>query len=262
MEKKKNRIVIKYGGHAQEDASLNRTFCNDLAELGNEMEYVIVHGGGPQIAENLRRLNIRSQFKDGLRITDDATLAVVESVLCGTVNKKIVRDLARRGIAALGISGIDGAMIKAEVRNPELGRVGGITEVDATVVERLLQAGFLPVIAPLGVDENYMPLNINADTAAGAIAGAMRADYFVLVSDVPGVLDGSKKLLPHLTWPEIEKYLSDQVITEGMIPKVRACHNALKSGCKKALILDGRVAGSLKKFLVEGEPLGTIIEIN
>lgn len=259
MKPEKEKIVIKYGGHAMEDMELNRIFCRDLAELADDRDFIVVHGGGPQIAENLRRLDIPSRFREGLRVTDDATLEVVEAALCGTVNKKVVRDLLREGLSALGISGIDGAFIRADIICPELGRVGEVRKVDAALPLKLLRAGFLPVIAPLGIDENFQPLNINADTAAGAIAGALRADYFVLVSDVPGVLDGKGQLLPKLSWAEIEDLRGRGVISGGMIPKVLACHHALKNGCEKALILDGRKQGSLKKFLENGEPLGTVI---
>lgn len=256
---KKEKIVVKYGGHAMEDEELNRIFCRDLAELAPGRDFIIVHGGGPQIAENLRRLNIPSQFRDGLRVTDEATLEVVEASLCGTVNKRVTRDLLRAGVLALGISGIDGAFIKASIKNPGLGRVGEAREVDAAALLKLLDAGFLPVIAPLGIDENFQPLNINADTAAGAIAGALQADYFVLVSDVPGVLDANSQLLPKLSWSEIEDLRERGVISGGMIPKVLSCRHALEKGCKKALILDGRKQGSLKRFLDHGEPLGTVI---
>lgn len=256
---KKAKIVIKFGGHAMENADLNRIFCRDLAELAADRDFIVVHGGGPQIAENLKRLGIPSQFRDGLRVTDEATLEVVEAALCGTVNKQVTRDLLREGLPALGISGIDCAFIKAKIISPDLGRVGEVEEVKASVPLKLLEAGFLPVIAPLGVDENFQPLNINADTAAGAIAGALRADYFVLVSDVPGVLDANGELLPKLSLSEIEDLRRRGVISGGMIPKVLACLNALEKGCEKALILDGRKQGSLKNFLENGEPFGTVI---
>ncbi len=172
-----------------------------------------------------------------------------------------VRDFLRAGLPAAGISGMDGKLLQGKIKNPALGYVGGITSVNPAIVNVLLESGFLPVIAPLALDPDCHPLNVNADTSAGAIAGALEADFFVLISDVPGVLDGDGKLLGRLDWPEIENLRAKGVITGGMIPKTQCCRTALDGGCKKAIILDGRAESGLKKFLLDGEPLGTVIEL-
>lgn len=256
------RVVIKYGGHALDDPELNRAFCQNLALLRDQaMEFVVVHGGGPQIGKLLGDLGIESHFQDGLRVTDEQTLKVVEMVLCGEVNKRIVRDFLRAGLPAAGISGMDGALLRAAIKNPALGYVGEITAVNPQIVNSLLGGGFLPVIAPLALGPDFHPLNVNADTSAGAMAGALEADCFVLISDVPGVLDGEGKLLGSPDWQEIEALRASGVIGGGMIPKVECCRTALAAGCKKAIILDGRAESSLKKFLLDGEPLGTVIRL-
>lgn len=253
-------VVIKYGGHAMDKPELSRAFAEDLALLaGRGFRLVVVHGGGPQISGLLGRLNIESRFEKGLRVTDAATMEVVEMVLCGQVNKAVVSDLAARGVAAAGISGRDGGLFLARQKNAALGLVGEIVRVDAKLPRCLLDAGFVPVVAPVASGPCGEALNINADTAAGALAGALDAEYFVLISDVPGVLDGEKKLLPRLDGAEIAALRAAGVISGGMIPKVESCLGALAAGCGRALILDGREPGSLRRFLLEGEPLGTVI---
>ncbi len=262
MDANKTRVVIKFGGHALDDPELNSAFCQNLVFLRDQaMEFVIVHGGGPQIGKLLDKLGVESRFEDGLRVTDEETLKVVEMVLCGKVNKRIVRDFLRAGLPAAGISGMDGKLLQGKIKNPALGYVGEITSVNPAIVNVLLESGFLPVIAPLALDPDCHPLNVNADTSAGAIAGALEADFFVLISDVPGVLDGDGKLLGRLDWPEIENLRAKGVVTGGMIPKTQCCRTALDDGYKKAIILDGRAESSLKKFLLDGEPLGTVIEL-
>lgn len=262
MAENKVRVVIKFGGHAMEDPKLNQAFCENLNFLRDKaMEFAIVHGGGPQIGKLLKQLGIESRFQDGLRVTDERTLKVVEMVLCGEVNKSLVRDFLEAGLPAVGISGMDANTLKAVVKNPDLGFVGEIESVNPALLDCLLKNKFLPVIAPLALDKDNHPLNINADTSAGAIAGSLQSDYFILISDVPGVLNMDGKLVPRLDRNEIEKLLGSGVITGGMIPKVEACMTALAAGCKKAIILDGRAEASLKKFLLDGEPLGTVIEL-
>lgn len=262
MNAKTKRVVIKFGGHAMDDSRLNQAFCENLVFLRNKgMDFAIVHGGGPQIGKLLKKLGIESHFKDGLRVTDEDVLKVVELVLCGEVNKALVRDFLNFGLPAVGISGMDGEILKAKIKNPDLGYVGEIVSVNPALPECLLKNDFLPVIAPLALGKNNHPLNVNADTSAGAIAGALQAGYFILISDVPGVLDEAGELIPRLEWNEIEKLLESGVISGGMIPKVEACRTALSSGCKKAIILDGRAEASLKRFLLDGEPLGTVIEL-
>lgn len=255
-------VVIKYGGHAMDDVALRETFIADVADLFQDgIRFVIVHGGGPMINMMLERLQIKSEFSRGLRITSDAVLEVVEMVLCGKVNKAVVRWLATAGISAAGISGEDGNLFEARPKEASLGHVGEITKVNPALVENLLSGGFVPVVAPLALDAGKQLLNVNADTAAGALAGAMKADFFILVSDVPGILDKEGQLFSYLTENAIADLCKTQTISGGMLPKTEACIHALHCGCKSALILDGRQKGSLKKFLLENAPLGTTINL-
>lgn len=253
-------VVIKYGGHAMDKADLSEAFASDLALLaGQGMRFVVTHGGGPQISALLSRLHIESRFVDGLRVTDEATMAAVEMVLCGQVNKAVVSAFARRGVRAAGVSGRDGNLLRARLKNPALGLVGEVEAVDPALPRCLLDAGFVPVVAPVASGPEGEALNINADTAAGALAGALKAEYFVLISDVPGVLDARGRLIPGLNRAEIETLRKDGVITGGMIPKVESCLNALEAGCGRALILDGRAPSSLRRYLLDDAPLGTVI---
>ncbi|SCM72514.1 acetylglutamate kinase [Desulfovibrio sp. 86] len=253
-------VVIKYGGHAMDKPELCTAFATDLAQLSaQDMGFVVVHGGGPQISALLTRLNIESRFENGLRVTDEATMAAVEMVLCGQVNKAVVASFAAHGARAAGISGRDGNLLRAVVKNPALGLVGEVEAVDPALVLCLLQGGFVPVVAPVANGPDGHALNINADTAAGALAGALAADYFVLISDVPGVLDAEGRLITALTRAEIEKLRAEGVITGGMIPKVESCLHALDAGCQRALILDGRSPSSLRRYLLDDASLGTVV---
>ena len=253
-------VVIKFGGHAMDKEALCAAFAEDLAFLSAEgTRCVVVHGGGPQISALLERLHIESRFENGLRVTDKATMQAVEMVLCGQVNKDVVRRFAAHGVRAAGISGRDGGLLLASVQQPALGRVGEVDKVDPALVECLLAGGFVPVVAPVASDASGQPLNINADTAAGALAGALHADYFVLISDVPGVLDGKKRLIPTLDRARSQSLMDEGVICGGMIPKVGSCLHALDAGCRRALILDGREPGSLRRYLYEDAPLGTVV---
>lgn len=254
-------VVVKYGGHAMEDPALRGPFADGLARLAaSGMRLVVVHGGGPQISALLKRLNIESRFENGLRVTDDATMEVVEMVLCGQVNKAVSTLFQRHGARAVGISGKDAGLFQARVLNPALGHVGEVHTVNTGVVGALLDAGYLPVVAPVAMGSEGASLNINADTAAGVMAGALQAEYFVLVSDVPGVLDADKQLIPSLNRADIALLKEQGVIHGGMIPKVDACLNALDAGCRRALILDGRAESSLERYLLQGAPLGTVVE--
>ncbi len=254
-------VVIKYGGHAMDDPALREPFAQSLVELAsNGVRLVLVHGGGPQINSLLTRLEIQSHFVDGLRATDAATIEAVEMVLCGQVNKAVVTLIQEAGGSAVGICGKDARLFEANILRPELGFVGHVHSVNTAVIHCLVDGGFIPVIAPVAIGAQGESLNINADTAAGALAGALQAEYFVLVSDVPGVLDADKKLLPSLRQQDIDRLKTQGTIYGGMIPKVDACIHALKAGCKKSLILDGRAQSSLKRYLLENAPLGTVIE--
>ncbi len=253
-------VVIKYGGHAMDKPELCTAFATDLAQLSaQDMGFVVVHGGGPQISALLKRLNIESRFENGLRVTDEATMAAVEMVLCGQVNKAVVASFAAHGARAAGISGRDGNLLRAVVKNPALGLVGEVEAVDPALILCLLEGDFVPVVAPVANGPDGQALNINADTAAGALAGALAADYFILISDVPGVLDAEGRLITSLTRAEIEKLRAEGVITGGMIPKVESCLHALDAGCQRALILDGRSPSSLRRYLLDDAPLGTVV---
>ena len=266
-------VVVKYGGHAMGDERLAETFGADIALLKQVgVNPVVVHGGGPQINDMLKRLAITSTFVDGLRVTDAAMVEVVEMVLAGTVNKQVAGLINRAGALAVGICGKDGGLIRARkltrtVRDPDsnieraldLGFVGEPEHVDVRVIHALTGAGLIPVIAPVGVDAQGQTYNINADTVAGAVAGALGATRLLMLTDVPGVLDRDKRLIPDLSIADVHRAIADGVITGGMIPKVENCVDAVQRGVKGAVILDGRQphACLLELFIERG--LGTLI---
>jgi acetylglutamate kinase len=247
-------IVIKYGGHAMKDEALRKSFALNIQLLRYiGVNPVIVHGGGPQIGNMLKQLNITSEFRQGLRVTDDATMDVVEMVLVGKVNKEIVNLINTQGGRAVGLSGKDGRLIWAQKLEmaveradapPEiidLGKVGEVVAVDTTVITSLQAANFVPVIAPVGVDEEGNTYNINADSVASAVAVAVGAKKLILLTDVPGVLDKKGDLISSMTLHQAVNALEQGVVTGGMIPKIKCCMEAVDGGVTKAHILDGRV---------------------
>ena len=247
-------IVIKYGGHAMKDEALRKSFALNIQLLRYiGVNPVIVHGGGPQIGNMLKQLNITSEFRQGLRVTDDATMDVVEMVLVGKVNKEIVNLINTQGGRAVGLSGKDGRMIWAQKLEmaveradapPEiidLGKVGEVVAVDTSVISSLQAANFIPVIAPVGVDEEGNTYNINADSVASAVAVAVGAKKLILLTDVPGVLDKKGELISSMTLHQAVHALEQGVVTGGMIPKIKCCLEAVDGGVAKAHILDGRV---------------------
>ena len=266
-------VVVKYGGHAMGEQHLAENFGRDIALLKQVgVNPVVVHGGGPQINAMLKRLAIQSTFIDGLRVTDAAMVEVVEMVLAGTVNKHVAGLINQAGALAVGICGKDGGLIRARklrrtVRDPDsriereldLGFVGEPAEIDVRVIHALTGAGLIPVIAPVGWGEDGQTYNINADTVAGAVAGALGAKRLLMLTDVPGVLDADKKLLPELTIGDVDRLCASGVITGGMIPKVETCVAAVRGGVKAAVILDGKLphACLLEMFLQGG--IGTLI---
>ena len=266
-------IVIKYGGHAMGEEHLANMFGRDIALLKQVgMNPVVVHGGGPQINAMLKRLAITSTFVDGLRVTDGAMVEVVEMVLSGSVNKQIAGLINQAGALAVGISGRDGGLIRAKklartMRDPgseiesvlDLGFVGEPAYVDTRVIHALTGAGLIPVIAPVGTGEDGQTYNINADTAAGAIAGALNANRLLMLTDVPGVLDKSNNLLTEIAVGNIPGLIEDGTISGGMIPKVLTCIEAIKQGVKGATILDGRVPHALLLELFTEGGIGTLI---
>ncbi|HCU70120.1 MAG TPA: acetylglutamate kinase, partial [Desulfomicrobium sp.] len=247
-------IVIKYGGHAMKDEALRRSFALNIQLLRYiGVNPVIVHGGGPQIGNMLKQLGIQSEFRQGLRVTDDATMDVVEMVLVGKVNKEIVNLINTQGGRAVGLSGKDGRLIWAQKLEmaveradapPEiidLGKVGEVVAVDTSVITSLQAANFVPVIAPVGVDEDGNTYNINADSVASAVAVAVGAKKLILLTDVAGVLDKNGELISSMTLHQAAHALEQGVVTGGMIPKIKCCLEAVDGGVSKAHILDGRV---------------------
>ncbi|XID90988.1 acetylglutamate kinase [Paenibacillaceae bacterium WGS1546] len=252
----KQRFVMKCGGSTL--AALPEAFFEDLRELQEGgVEPVIVHGGGPAINETLGKLGIESRFANGLRVTDEATLDVVEMVLAGRINKEIVRKLQRSGARSVGLSGTDGRLIETRpVANAdEVGLVGEVVGVNAGLIEGVIGLGYVPVIAPIGIDEAGQRYNINADTAAGAVASALGVDTMIVVTDVPGILrevDGRKTTLPQVTFAEIEEMIAGGGIYGGMIPKVRAAMSCLHGKVKEVRIVDGAAERVLSRALQEG----------
>jgi acetylglutamate kinase len=261
-------FVIKYGGSAMADASLQESFVRDVVLMKYVgMNPIVVHGGGPQIDDTLRGLGITPRKVEGLRVTDDRTMEVVEMVLAGRVNKQIVSLLGRQGGRAVGLSGIDDGLLLARKAPPvqtkngpvDTGRVGEIVEVRPAVITALVSAGFIPVIAPLGVDKQGQSLNINADTAAGELAAALKAEKLMLMTDTAGVCDRDGKLLQSLTAASIAGLRETEVITGGMIPKVECALAALSGGVAKVHVLDGRVEHAILLEIFTDRGVGTEI---
>lgn len=264
-------FVIKYGGHAMVDASLADGFARDIVLMKYVgLNPIVVHGGGPQIDETLNRLNIKSDRIDGLRVTDDATMEVVEMVLSGKVNQSIVSLIGRHGGRAVGLSGVDDSFLIGEKipgRNKQgepvdIGRVGDIIQVRAEVLHTLVSSTFIPVIAPLAIDRDGRTLNVNADTVAGSIAGAMNAEKLVLMTDTQGVCDKDMKLIPELTRSEIEELRAQGVISGGMIPKVECALRALSEGARKCHIIDGRIQHAVLLEIFTDTGIGTEISLS
>ncbi len=254
-------IVIKYGGHAMTDEDLRASFAVDVVLLKYiGLKPVIVHGGGPQIERTLGRLGIPSSFVKGLRVTDDATMEVVEMVLGGSVNREIVEMIQRGGGQAIGLTGNDGRMLLVR-RREGLGRVGEVVAVDPAPIKAASEAGFIPVIAPIGVDAHGETHNVNADEAAGAIARSLRAEKFILLTDVEGVRDASGRLIGQLTEPEVKKLVDEGTIEGGMIPKVECCLEALRGGVARAHIVDGRILHAILLEIFTDGGVGTLLTL-
>jgi acetylglutamate kinase len=266
-------FVIKYGGHAMGDPELADLFARDVVLLKQVgINPIIVHGGGPQIGRMLERLKIQSSFVDGLRITDQATVEVVEMVLAGSINKEIVTAINRAGGRAIGLCGKDANLIRAKrlqrtKKDPEsaieqvldLGFVGEPESVDANLLHFLADSDVIPVIAPIGFGTGGETFNINADTAAGAVASAVKAARFMLLTDVAGVLDNEKKLIPEMTRARAETMVRDGTISGGMIPKVETCLDAVRGGVEAAIILDGRKPHAVLLEIFTERGAGTLI---
>jgi acetylglutamate kinase len=266
-------VVVKYGGHAMGEEEMAKSFARDIVLMEQTaINPVVVHGGGPQIGGMLKRLGIKSEFADGLRVTDAATIEVVEMVLAGSINKQIVGFINAAGGKAVGLSGKDGDMVKARkvsrsIADPgsniekvvDLGFVGEPERVDTMVLDQILGRDLIPVLAPLATSADGTTYNVNADTFAGAIAGALKAKRLLLLTDVPGVLDKSKNLIHQLTADEARRLIADGTISGGMIPKVETCLYALEQGVEGVVILDGRVPHAVLLELLTDHGAGTLM---
>ncbi len=266
-------VVVKYGGHAMGDEATARRFARDMVLLEQSgVNPVVVHGGGPQIGAMLKKLGIQSQFSNGLRVTDKPTIEIVEMVLCGSINKQIVGFINAEGGRAIGLCGKDGNMVtatKLELTGEagdsdgdhgiDLGFVGEPSLVDTTVLDQVLGRELIPVLAPVAQGGDGATYNVNADTFAGAIAGALKAKRLLLLTDVPGVLDKNKTLIKELSVDAIRELIADGTITGGMIPKVETCIYALEQGVEGVVILDGKVPHSVLLELLTDHGAGTLI---
>ena len=269
-------VVGKYGGHAMGDEATARSFARDMVMLEQSgVNPVVVHGGGPQIGAMLKKLGIESHFANGLRVTDKPTIEIVEMVLCGSINKQIVGFINAEGGRAIGLCGKDGNMVTATKYGMpadadaggghgvdvavDLGFVGEPSKVDTTVLDQVLGRELIPVLAPVAQGADGATYNVNADTFAGAIAGALKAKRLLLLTDVPGVLDKDKKLIKELSVDAIRELIADGTITGGMIPKVETCIYALEQGVEGVVILDGKVRHSVLLELLTDHGAGTLI---
>ena len=266
-------VVVKYGGHAMGEEDLAKSFARDIVLMEQTaINPVVVHGGGPQIGEMLKRLGIKSEFAAGLRVTDAATIEIVEMVLAGSINKQIVGFINGAGGKAVGLCGKDGNMVIARkatrsIVDPDshiekivdLGFVGEPEKVDTTVLNQILGRDLIPVLAPLAISSDGITYNVNADTFAGAIAGALKAKRLLLLTDVPGVLDKSKNLIKELTTNEARRLIADGTISGGMIPKVETCIYALDAGVEGVVILDGKVPHAVLLELLTDHGAGTLM---
>ncbi len=256
-------VVIKYGGSAMSDTELQGSFAVDVVLLKSiGLRPVVVHGGGPQIGATLERLGKRSSFVDGLRITDDETMEVVEMVLGGKINREIVDLIQQRGGRAVGLTGSDGGMIRVTQRvapDRDLGRVGQIVEIDPAPVVAVIDADFVPVIAPIGVDGSGVTHNVNADEAAGAIAVALRAEKLILLTDVEGIRDRDERLIGRLSVDAARKLISEGTIRDGMIPKVECCIAVLEEGVGSTHVIDGRMLHAILLEIFTDGGVGTLL---
>lgn len=266
-------MVIKYGGNAMSDNQLKSGFAQDVVLMKLVgMNPVIVHGGGPQIAELLKRIGKESEFFEGMRITDSETMDIVEMVLGGQVNKDIVNLINKHGGSAVGLTGKDGTLIQArkmvftrnvpEMKAPEIidiGHVGEVASIDTAVINMLIQGNFIPVIAPIGVGEDGQSYNINADLVAGKLAEVLNAEKLIILTNTAGLLDKNGKVLTGLSVSEVNKLIDDKIIHGGMLPKIRSALEAVNSGVKNAHIIDGRVQHAVLLEIFTDRGVGTLI---
>ena len=256
-------VVVKYGGNAMTSEALKQQVMEDIVLLQLiGVKIVLVHGGGPEISELMDKLGKKPVFVDGLRVTDKETVDIVQMVLCGKVNKTLVNMLEKYGGRAMGISGMDGRLIEAKIKDERLGYVGDITKVHIHPVIDLLEKGYIPVISTVGCDKDGNAYNINGDTAAAFIAGALGAERLIMMTDIAGILrdkDDPSTLIPEITIDEAATLYSEGIISGGMIPKVDCCIEAIHKGVKNVIIMDGRVPHSILMELLTDEGAGTMV---
>ena len=256
-------VVVKYGGNAMINEHLKEQVMEDIVLLSLVgVKVVLVHGGGPEINDLMERLGKKAEFVDGLRVTDKETIDIVQMVLAGKVNKSLVNLLGMKGGRAMGLSGMDGKLIEATVKDPRLGYVGKITKVNIDPVIDLLDRGYIPVVSTIGCDAEGCAYNINGDTAAAFIAGALGAERLIMMTDIAGILkdkNDPSSLIPHVTEAEAKALYADGVISGGMIPKVDCCIEAIDRGVKNVIIMDGRVPHSILMEILTDEGAGTMV---
>jgi len=256
-------LVVKYGGNAMINQTLKEQVMEDIVLLHLiGVKVVLVHGGGPEISEMMSKLGKQPQFVDGLRVTDKETVDIVQMVLAGKINKSLVNYLEMKGGKAMGVSGMDGKLIEAKMKDERLGYVGEITNVNIACVNDLLEKGYIPVISTVGCDDQGNVYNINGDTAAARIAGALNAERLIMMTDIAGILkdkDDPSTLIPEVTISQAKKLFTDGVVSGGMIPKVSCCIDAIGHGVKKVIIMDGRVPHSILMEILTDEGAGTMV---
>lgn len=256
-------VVVKYGGNAMINEQLKQQVMEDIVLLWLiGIKIVLVHGGGPEISDLMGRLGKKAEFVDGLRVTDKETADIVQMVLAGKVNKTLVNLLEMKGGRAMGISGMDGRLIEAEIKDERLGYVGRITSVNITPINDLLEKGYIPVVSTVGCDRQGNNYNINGDTAAAFISGALKAERLIMMTDIAGILrdrNDPSTLIPDVDISEAEKLKEQGVVSGGMVPKVDCCIEALKKGVKNVVIMDGRVPHSILMEILTDEGAGTMV---
>lgn len=257
-------VVIKYGGNAMINEKLKDSVIRDIVLLSLiGVKVVLVHGGGPEITEMLNKIGKETEFVDGLRVTDKEAAEVVQMVLAGKINKGLVNLIQLKGGKSIGLSGLDGHMIEAEMKNEKLGFVGNITKINVEPIVDVLERGYIPVVSTVGCDKEGNVYNINADTAAAKIAGELKAESLISLTDISGILmdkDDPSTLIPEISLSYAERLVSDGIISGGMIPKMECCTNAIKWGVNKVFIIDGRVPHSILIETLTDEGIGTMFK--
>ncbi len=257
-------LVIKYGGNAMNDEAVTTTILQDIAALKIVgVNPILVHGGGPEINKLLSRLGIKPQFKNGMRVTDAATMEVAQMILCGKINKNVVGELNSMGVKAIGLCGKDSQLIKAEKLDSDLGYVGKITEINSKLLEILARDEFIPVIASIATDEQGNSYNVNADVAAAAIGAAMHAEKLMFLSDIDGIMadkDDSQSLIDRISVAELKKMIDSGAISGGMLPKAASCIDAIERGINSVFVLNGTLPHSILLELFTDNGVGTMIE--